>query len=118
MEMTEQEILKQAWICSNIIDNSYAKSVFTMGEREALKFAHVIQIAALQRAVEICATHPIPEYYTEENGGDGGYNDALSDCADAIEKEMEEIGDAVPVRPKNAIKIFRGYSRKFSKEDK
>jgi len=26
--------------------------------------------------------------------------------------------DAVPVRPKNAIKIFRGYSRKFNKEEK
>jgi len=40
--MTEQEILKQAWICSNMVDNSKATSVFTMGEREVLKFAHSI----------------------------------------------------------------------------
>ena len=56
--MTEQEILKQAWICSNMVDNSKATSVFTMGEREALKFAHAIERDALKRAVEVCEHVP------------------------------------------------------------
>jgi len=141
--VNEQEILKQAWICSSVIDNSKAKSVFTMGEREVLKFARVIEreqqkrieelekMAAhvsgqaeaimlalevhkqqgfldgysihqleislnreptqslahikretLQRAVEIC------EWMADEL-----QSSDCSDCAEAIKKEMEGIGD-------------------------
>jgi len=80
--MNEQEILKQAWICSCVVDNSKAASVFTMGEREVLKFAHVIEREALQRAVEIC------EWMADEL-----QSSDCSDCAEAIKKEMEGIGD-------------------------
>jgi len=51
--MTEQEIIKQAWICSSVIDNSNAKSVFTMGEREALNFARAIEREQQKRIEEL-----------------------------------------------------------------
>ena len=62
------------------VGNSKATSVFTMGEREALKFAHVIQRETLQRAVEIC-----------EEMSDSLQSSDCTDCAEAIKKEMKGL---------------------------
>jgi len=55
-----------------------------MGEREVLKFARVIEREALQRAVEIC-----------EEMSDSLQSSDCTDCAKAIKKEMEGIGDDI-----------------------